>query len=325
MSYKDSDPYLVYAFYHFTEIAEPKNFASMWQKALTKLDVKGRIYIHLDGVNATCSLSRITKEKFESWLKEQPGFKDVVLKIHSWDCHTFARLNVRARPYLVAVDKKCDLSKRAEHVSPKKWKELLQRKDVLHLDVRNQFEYELGHFEGAEPPNCTTFREYSEKIQELAKKYDPKKTPVMMSCTGGIRCEIYSPLLKEAGFETIYQLDGGVINYGLQEGSAHWKGKLFVFDDRMSIDISEEKSEPIATCYHCKTALCEDVYNCANMDCNYLFFSCPSCLMKDKGCCSSTCSESPRTRPLADQQAHRPFRRGYKKHLQKQPAEASKN
>lgn len=313
MSYRESDPYLVYAFYHFTEIEEPSAFAKKWQKELDAFDVKGRIYIHQDGVNATCSIAKEKKSSFEAWLKNQKGFADVFLKIHSWDCHTFARLNVRTRPNLVAMNKKCDLTKRAEHVSPKKWKELLQRKDILHLDVRNQFEYELGHFEGAIAPDCKTFKEYSEKIEQLAKEHDPKTTEVMMSCTGGIRCEIYSPLLKEAGFEKIYQLDGGVINYGLQEGSEHWKGKLFVFDDRMSIDISEDPADPIAPCHHCEKTTCDNVYNCANMDCNYLFFCCDQCLQKHQGCCCNQCAASPHARPLEDQKPHRPFRRGYKK------------
>lgn len=320
MSYRESDPYLVYAFYHFTEIQDPASFAKKWLKELGEQQVKGRIYIHADGVNATCSVAKKQQKEFETWLKSQEGFSDVFLKIHSWSCHTFARLHVRTRPYLVATDKKYDLDQRAEHVSPKKWKELLQRKDILHLDVRNQFEYELGHFEGAIAPNCKTFKEYSEKIEELATQYDPKQTEVMMSCTGGIRCEIYSPLLKKAGFEKIYQLDGGVINYGLQEGSAHWKGKLFVFDDRMSIDISDEESQPIAPCFHCKEATCENVYNCANMDCNYLFFCCDSCLNKHKGCCCTTCATSERARPLEDQKPHRPFRKGYKKEF---PAKTS--
>lgn len=314
MCFKETDPYLVLAFYHFTSLENPSALAKRWLSELKELGVKGRIYLHHDGVNATCSLPKEKKEAFISWLTSFEGFEETKIKIHSWHEHTFARLHVRTRPYLVAMDqtKQSDPQKGARHVSPKEWKELLARKDILHLDVRNQYEYELGHFEGALPPQCETFREYSERISDLAKSCDPKTTPVMMSCTGGIRCEIYSPLLRKAGFEEIYQLDGGVINYGLQEGNAHWKGKLFVFDDRMSIDISSEKSEPIAPCHQCDDDRCEHVYNCANMDCNKLFFSCDRCLEELQGCCCEACTKSPHLRPLQDQNPHRPFRRGYK-------------
>ncbi len=133
----------------------------------------------------------------------------------------------------------------------------------------------------------------------------------MMYCTGGIRCELYSPILREMGFEKLYQLQGGVINYGLQEGNRHWKGKLFVFDDRLAISIDGKESEPIAQCTHCLTS--EDTYyNCANMDCNELFICCPSCVQVYHGCCAYSCMQATRLRPLDGKSGNKPFRR---KHL----------
>ena len=120
---------------------------------------------------------------------------------------------------------------------------MLEKKDenTLLLDVRNDYESAIGHFEGAERPPIKTFREFPDYAEALAKQKNPQKTKVMMYCTGGIRCEVYSALLKEKGFEEVYQLHGGVINYGHKMGNKHWKGKLFVFDDRLSVPISEDE------------------------------------------------------------------------------------
>lgn len=131
-----------------------------------------------------------------------------------------------------------------------------------------------------------------------------------MYCTGGIRCELYSALLKEKGFEKVYQLNGGIINYGLEEGSKHWNGKLFVFDDRLSVPISEEEAPVIGKCHHCD-APTETYINCANMDCNELFLCCPDCLKEHKGACQTTCENAPRTRPYQEHSAHKPFRRSH--------------
>lgn len=168
---------------------------------------------------------------------------------------------------------------------------------------------ELGHFEGAVLPDLDQFREFPEYAQDLAQQRDPKKTKVMMYCTGGIRCELYSALLKQKGFEQVYQLDGGVIKYGLEEGSQHWKGRLFVFDDRLSVPLSETKAgEIISRCIHC--AETSDLYyNCANVDCNELFISCPACAEKLQGCCSTTCQSAPRVRAFEKTERPRPYRR----------------
>ena len=188
---------------------------------------------------------------------------------------------------------------------------MLENRDcaTLLLDVRNDYESEIGHFEGAERPKLTKFREFPAYVQELKKERDPKETPVMMYCTGGIRCEVYSALLKEAGFEKVYQLEGGVINYGHKEKGKHWKGKLFVFDDRLAAPLHPEAdSEPISHCTFCASP-CDAYRNCANMDCNELFLTCPGCADRLKGCCSAPCLEEGRVRPYEPGERPKPFRR----------------
>lgn len=188
---------------------------------------------------------------------------------------------------------------------------MLEAGEYLVLDVRNQYEWEIGHFEGAVLPPLNTFREFPAYAEALRQQVDPEKTKVMMYCTGGIRCELYSAVMKNRGFKDIYQLDGGVINYGLQEGSQHWKGKLFVFDDRMAVPIDGKENTPIATCKFCP-APCDTQYNCSNMDCNALFICCPDCIESTLGCCSDTCKEAPRLRVFDSKAGNKPFKR---KHL----------
>ncbi len=176
------------------------------------------------------------------------------------------------------------------------------------IDVRNEYEWKVGHFKGADLPPCDTFREFKDYADSLKDKVDAKNTPVMMYCTGGIRCELYSAVLKSKGFEKVYQLEGGVINYGLKQGSDHWLGKLFVFDDRLTIPISEEATPVIGQCHHCHQPA-DTYYNCANMDCNCLFICCKECALKFIGCCQDSCCDAERVRPFNKDQAHKPFRK----------------
>ena len=127
----------------------------------------------------------------------------------------------------------------------------------------------------------------------------------MMYCTGGIRCEFFSPLLKKRGFKKVYQLDGGVIGYGLRNSSNYWTGKLFVFDDRLAIPINKENTDVISTCSTCEI-LSDVYYNCAYMDCNKLFLSCQECALKRKGCCCVKCSTEGRVRKMDSIKDERP-------------------
>jgi UPF0176 protein len=243
------------------------------------------------------------------WLKAK--YPQMVFKLHQIKENIFPRMTVKRRKQLVAIDVPCDVKNTGEHVSPAKWKEMLESEEPYFLlDVRNQYEWEVGHFEGAVLPPLEKFRDFPRYADELQKKL-PADTKVMMYCTGGIRCELYSALLKERGFQSVYQLDGGVIEYGLKEGQQHWKGKLFVFDDRLAISIDGKEVEPISSCHHCSCP-CDTYYNCASMDCNELFVSCPACTEKFIGCCGQACTQAPRLRPFARNGQHKPFR---KKHL----------
>lgn len=299
--------YHVLAFYHFTHLEDPEGEVRRHKAFFQGRDVRARIYISKEGINGQMSAHAEDSDAYRHWLKEDPRFESMPVKVHHHKEHVFPRLIVKTRDQLVAIDCSVKAEDGGEHVSPAKWRELLESKErPLLLDVRNDYEWEVGHFEGAEKPDCKTFRDFPEYAKNLKKKHDPSSTPVMMYCTGGIRCELYSALLKEHGFDTVYQLDGGVIQYGLEEGTAHWEGKLFVFDDRMVTEISDDSHSVTGRCHKCNVP-CDTYYNCANMDCNALFLSCEDCLKETRGTCKAECLDAPRLRQVPE--SPKPFRR----------------
>ena len=306
--------YRILAYYLFTPIEDPAEEVRRHFAFFEGRDVKGRIYISSQGINGQMSAAVRDAEAYREWLMSDPRFSRIDFKIHSFKEHVFPRLTVKMREQLVALDEPVDPNEGGEHLDAPTWRAMLERRDAntLLLDVRNRYEWEIGHFEGAELPPLESFREFPAYAKQLSTLKDPHETKVMVYCTGGIRCELYSALLKREGFEEVYQLSGGVIGYGLSQGSEHWRGKLFVFDDRLAISIAEEEqSEVISRCLHCQN-LSDIYYNCANMDCNELFICCPLCAEQFLGCCSASCMQSARLRPYVKGEKPKPFR---KKHL----------
>lgn len=302
--------YLVLAFYHLEPIVEPFVEVTTHKTFFENRDISSRIYISEQGINGQMCGSVKDAQAYMDWMHDRPEFKNILFKIHQYHEQVFPRKTVKYRKQLVAIDENVDLANRGTSVSPAQWRKMLESKEErILIDVRNDYEWKVGRFEGAELPPCETFREFSTYIDTLKEKGNAK-TPVMMYCTGGIRCELFSAVLKQKGFENVYQLDGGIIGYGLNEGNAHWLGKLFVFDDRLTVPIahSEETTPVIGTCHHCQKPN-ESYYNCASMDCNELFLCCPECLKIFGGCCGKECSEGPRVRPYHAQNPHKPFRR----------------
>ncbi|HEY4254988.1 MAG TPA: rhodanese-related sulfurtransferase [Chlamydiales bacterium] len=302
--------YQVLAYYILTPIEAPHEEVRRHQEFFKTRDLKSRIYISEQGINGQMSGSAAHAEEYMQWIQSDARFSTISFKIHPSTEHAFPKATIKYRRQLVAMDCDVDLSRRGEHVTPEEWKSMLEQKDeeTIVLDVRNDYEWKIGHFDGAELPPLETFRQFPAYAKQLQETRDPKKTKVMMYCTGGIRCEFYSAALKQEGFEQVYQLEGGVIQYGQDEGQAHWKGKLFVFDDRLVVPLSHEEVEPISECQYCHKSV--DAYtNCANMDCNALFIVCPDCAKSHKGCCSDRCLTTGRVRPMNENAPHKPFRK----------------
>jgi UPF0176 protein len=304
----------ILSYYHFAPIEDPAQFVQQHFEFFADTDCKGRIYIATQGVNGTLSAPPDQAKRFMKWLMGHPLFENVEFKVQEAPEHVFARLTVKVKKELVALGhessfQEISLKERGTPLSPSEWKKMLEEEpDALLLDIRNDYEWVLGHFDGAINPKCETFRDFTQLAEEVTAKVGTSKTKVMMYCTGGIRCEFFSALLKQHGVENVYSLDGGIIKYGIYEKSAHWLGKLFVFDDRLSTAISDEEAPPIAKCHHCGH-VAENYYNCANMDCNELFLCCSSCLEQFRGCCKRECASGTRVRPY--KLSNKPFRRWY--------------
>lgn len=304
--------YFVLAYYYFTSIPNPQQEVDHHKHFFKDRELTSRIYISEHGINGQMSGKREDAEAYMKWMHANPLFEKMLFKIHPHHENVFPRQTIKYRKQLVALDEEVDFSETGEHVAPDQWKIMLEREESpLLLDVRNDYEWQVGRFEGAVCPPCETFREFGQYAKELKSQVDPQTTPVMMYCTGGIRCELYSSLLLKEGFKKVYQLEGGIINYGIKQGSDHWLGKLFVFDDRLTVPISPGNSSPvIGQCHHCEIAI-ESYYNCANMDCNRLFLCCSTCLNQFKGCCCLACQTASRVRPYQQQDTHKPFRKWY--------------
>lgn len=301
---------IVLAFYHIVPIENPKQEMKEQKRFCAQHNLQGRVYIADHGINGQMSGDREGAKAYMEWMHQRELFHDVHFKLHNWHEHCFPRMQIKVKPKVVACDHPVNWQHRGKHLSPKEWKAFLDQENPPPvLDARNDYEWEIGRFKGAKKPPCGTFRDFDRWASDLKQEHDPKK-PILMYCTGGIRCELFSSMLQERGFEEVYQLQGGVINYGLEEGAKHWDGKLFVFDDRMAVPISEEETAVIGRCSLCQTP-CDTYYNCANMDCNELFIACPDCLQTHQGCCQASCATQERVRPLDEQQPSKPFKKWY--------------
>lgn len=302
-------PYLVLAFYHITKVEDPAFLVKAHKAFFKTQDIKGRIYLAKEGINGTVSGPKESICAYMQWLWSQPGFSACEFKVQEFEEHAFGRMCVKTRPELVALGFEVPLDECGPHLSPAEWRKMYEEEqDKVVLDIRNDYEWELGHFEGAEVPPCKTFRDFKEYSEQLKMRIDPESTKVLMYCTGGIRCEFFSTLLKQQGIEHVYQLQGGVIKYGAEEKSKHWLGKLFVFDDRLAVPLSSDETPVIGKCHHCQKPA-DRYYNCANMDCNELFLCCPDCLKQFAGCCQESCRCGTRVRPYKF--ACTPFRKWY--------------
>lgn len=308
--YERSSPhYYILSYYHLVPIENPHDWVEKHFAFFKEGDYTGRIYLCTQGINGTLSAKQEDACRYMKWLHGHDQFSGTEFKVQEHPEHVFARMTVKVKKELVALGMEVDLNKRGVALSARDWKKMLEEeKEALILDVRNDYEWLLGHFENAISPPCETFKDFPRFAEEIAGKIDPKKTKVMMYCTGGIRCEFFSSILKEKGIENVYQLDGGIIKYGMEEKSSHWRGKVFVFDDRLAASISDVEAPTVAKCHHCQKEA-EKYYNCANMDCNFLFISCQECLEKHQGCCKDACRSAKRVRPFKNEST--PFRRWY--------------
>jgi UPF0176 protein len=302
--------YNVILYYKFSTIDDPAAFCAAHRELCRSLGLKGRIYVASEGINGTLAGTTDAIETYKNSLRAISGFGDTEFKEDSSDVIPFARLIVKVRPEIVTlrVDENLDPAEGGRHLEPAEWRRVMEaEKDVVIIDVRNNYESRIGHFEGALCPDVENFYDFPKWLDEAQIGKDKK---VLMYCTGGIRCEKFSVLMKKKGWNDVNQLHGGILNYAREEGGAHFMGKCFVFDDRLVVPVNPGDDEPVS---HCEITgvPCDTYINCANMECNKLFICSEEGAEMMEGACSPECRDSPYKRPFNAENAYAPFRKWY--------------
>lgn len=301
--------YEVILYYNFTEIRDPEIFCKEHKKFLQSLGVKGRVYISEEGINGTLGGTPEQMEKYKNFLRSLEGFEDTEFKTDHSDTIPFPRLTCKQREEIVSIHvDNIEPEEGGNYLEPSEWRDLMESdEDYVMIDVRNNYESNVGHFEGAITPDVENFYEFPDWLE---KAEIPKEKKVLMYCTGGIRCEKFSVLMKKKGWEDVNQLHGGILRYAREEKGKYYKGKCFVFDDRLVVPVNKENLEPIARCEI--TGKPADSYiNCANMECNKLFVCSEEGARIMEGCCSEECRQSEYKRPFDRENAFKPFRKWY--------------
>lgn len=255
----------------------------LWQRELcTRLNLKGRIIVSKHGINGTVGGDLKDLKTYKKAMNESKTFKGIEYKWSDGSRDDFPRLSVKVRKELVtlAPDEEFDVFDKGTPLRPKAWHEHLQKNpNAIVIDARNDYESDIGHFNGAITPKIAAFRDIKPELEKL-----PKDQPVYTYCTGDIRCEYLSAYMKHKGFEEVYHLDGGIVKYGEEfKDEGLWDGKCYVFDNRKNIAFSEV-SKDIATCVHCGTPTSLQV-DCDNSACSRQIVVCENCqAFKDTHC-----------------------------------------
>lgn len=289
--FKETEPRITLSFYQYAVVTDPAQFRDELYKNLNEIHVFGRIYIASEGINAQVSVPKANFEKFKEYLNAIPFLKSVRLNIAvDDDGKSFWVLKIKVRSKIVADglnDNSFDVTKKGKYVDAALFNELTEDKNTVVVDMRNHYEYEVGHFENAVEIPSDTFREQLPMAVRMLE--NNKEKNIIMYCTGGIRCEKASAYMLHNGFKNVFHLEGGIINYANQVKEKNlpnkFRGKNFVFDDRLGERIGEEI---ISKCHQCGQP-CDDHTNCNNDGCHLLFIQCKTCAEKYSGCCSEEC------------------------------------
>ena len=229
--------YLVTALYKFVSLDNLPELQTTLKQFCLNHKIYGTLLIANEGINGTVAGSPESIEKFHKFLKSDSRFADIDHK-ESWANNPpFQRMKVRLKKEIVALgDDNVDPTKTVgQYVEAENWNDIINDPEVINIDTRNDYEYNIGSFEGALNPNTKTFKEFKDFVRN---NLDPKKDKkVAMFCTGGIRCEKASSFMLNEGFETVYHLKGGILKYleNVPKSESKWDGDCFVFDDRVAV------------------------------------------------------------------------------------------
>ncbi len=291
--YQETEPRRTISFYRYFSIAEPVLFRDELYSRLYPLKVFGRIYVAAEGINAQVSVPESLFLPFQDYLYSIPELSGVRLNVAVNDNgKSFWVLKIKVRDKIVAdgiEDPAFDMSRKGKYVDAEQFNRLTEDADTIVVDMRNHYEYEVGHFADAVEVPSDTFREQLPMAAGMLEENKDKN--IIMYCTGGIRCEKASAYMLHRGFKNVFHLEGGIINYAhsvREKGLPNkFAGKNFVFDDRLGERISDHI---IAHCHQCGKPADTHV-NCRNEACHLLFIQCEECARQYDGCCSQACTD----------------------------------
>lgn len=276
-------------FYKYINLSDPKA-VMLWQRSLCeKLELKGRILIGHEGINGTVGGSERSIRCYVREMKEYPPFKNIDFKFSKCDQDPFPHLIVKVRKEIVALGidpEKLSYAQGGKHLSPKQVHELLTDKpnDLVILDTRNECEVAIGKFEGAIDPKIQHFRDFPKYIEDNLELFKDKQ--VLMYCTGGIRCERATAVLKEKNVaKEVFQIKGGIHRYAENYPKGFFRGKNYVFDSRIAMKVNDDI---LGKCLNCQKPY-DEYTNCLNAVCNKHYICCPDCLKNLSNTCSATC------------------------------------
>jgi len=289
--YQETERRNTISFYQYFPVQDPKQFRDELYKALNALKVFGRIYIAHEGINAQVSVPESNFESFKNYLYSIEALNGLRLNVAvDDDGKSFWVLKIKVREKIVAdgiADPNFSMEKKGKYVNAAQMNALLQDDNTIVIDMRNHYEYEVGHFTKAIEIPSDTFREQLPMVVDMMQ--DKKEQNIIMYCTGGIRCEKASAYMLHNGFKNVFHLEGGIINYAKEAKEnnlpSQFIGKNFVFDDRLGERIT---ADVIAKCHQCGQPA-DTHTNCKNDGCHLLFIQCEACAAQYDGCCSEAC------------------------------------
>ncbi len=281
------------SFYKYHQIENPALFRDELYLGLYRLQVWGRIYVAHEGINAQISVPAEYFNDLRDFLYGISFLNGVRLNVAiDDDGKSFFKLKILVRKKIVADglnDRSFDVTHSGQHLNAGDFNKITSDPSTVVVDMRNHYESEVGHFKNAICPDVDTFRDSLPVVEKLLA--DQKDKNIVMYCTGGIRCEKASAWLKHKGFQHVFQLNGGIIEYARQVNEQGLEnkfiGKNFVFDERLGERIS---NDIISVCHQCGKP-CDTHTNCKNDGCHLLFIQCDGCAERFNGCCSDECKD----------------------------------
>ena len=252
----------VAALYKFSSINDPESLHNEIRKSLKSLSISGTILVGEEGINGTISGTNSNIKKAIAFIQSIKGFASLDIKYSESPKNPFIRLKIKLKKEIVTIgDRSINPNKIVgDYVDPKNWNSLIDDKDTILIDTRNDYEYSIGTFKNAINPKTVKFREFPKWVKNQNFTEDDKKNKkVAMFCTGGIRCEKASSLMMKDGFENVHHLKGGILNYfqSVKNEDSLWEGECFVFDDRVSVN-QDLTVGTYDMCHGCRMPITED-------------------------------------------------------------------